>query len=146
MNHGLPKLPREGAEPERIEQAEGLAAGGLMKKSERLLLCMRLGDVWECGACGRAYKVGWVCGLRSCPNCGSKNFDRVFARLLQVEPMIPPAIRSQAGWGWKVLDYTFCHRGEFPPRAELKNIRAVIPRLPKHPVMPLPAKNYRPHC
>jgi hypothetical protein len=102
-----------------------MEAAGLVKKAERLLLCNRLGDVWECGACGRAYKVGWGCGLRSCPTCGSKNFDRVFARLLQIEPWIPVGIRSQPGWGWKILDFTFRHDGEFPSRDELKKMRGV---------------------
>lgn len=143
MNRGLPALPREGAEPERIEQAVGMEQAGLVKKAERFLLCMRLGDVWECGACGRAYKVGWGCGVRSCPDCGSKNFDRVFARLLQIEPMITAAIRSQAGWDWKILDFTFSHRGEFPSREELKKMRGVIARLTKGAVMQFGRKNGR---
>ncbi len=140
---GLPALPREGAEPERIEQAVAMEQAGLVTKAERLLLCNRLGDVWECGACGRAYKVGWGCGLRSCPDCGSKNFDRVFSRLLQIEPMITDAIRSQAGWGWKILDFTFSHRGEFPSREELKKMRGVIARVTKRAVMQLGGKNGR---
>ena len=143
MNQGLPKLPREGVDRERIEHAEGMEAAGLLKKAERLLLCMRLGDVWECGACGRAHKVGWGCGLRSCPNCGPKNFDRVFARLLQVKPMIPPAIATQAGWAWKILDFTFRHRGKFPASDELKKMRGVIARVTKRAVTLLGGKNGR---
>lgn len=143
MNRGLPTLSREGVDRETIEHAEGLEAAGLSKKAQRLVLCMRLGDVWECSECGRAYKVGWGCGLRSCPDCGSKNFDRVFARLLQIEPMIPRAIRTQAGWGWKILDYTFWHHGEFPARDELKKMRGVIARVTKRAVMQLGGKNGR---
>jgi predicted nucleic acid-binding Zn-ribbon protein len=138
---GLPELPRAGCAPERLAQADALCAlaqkeeeGGrdrriLERKARRLEMCGRLGELFECLECTRAWKRGWNCSLRSCWLCGRKIFDRAFAELLPLEFHVPGALASLPGWGWKIFDYTFYHDGSFPSREQMRKMRGVVNRV-----------------
>jgi predicted nucleic acid-binding Zn-ribbon protein len=136
---GLPKLPREGCPPERLAHADALRAlastaenepdrRSLEKRAQRLEMCGRLGELFECPECIRAFKQGWNCYLRSCPLCGKRIFDRAFAELLPLDSYVPAALASLPGWGWKILDYTFHHDGNFPTRNVMRKMRVVVNR------------------
>lgn len=139
---GLPKLPREGCDPNRAAQADALRSLGLPKKADRLEMCGRLGELFEC-ECGRVWKRGWGCFLRSCPVCGRRIFNRAFGELLPLEKHIPPALASLSGWGWKVLDFTFHHDGDFPTREEMRKMREVVNRATDRAVREKCAEMYR---
>jgi predicted RNA-binding Zn-ribbon protein involved in translation (DUF1610 family) len=137
---GLPELPREGCALERLAQADALRAlaltaeserdrKALEKKARRLEMCGRLGELFECQECLRIYKRSWGCSLRSCSSCGRKIFDRAFAELLPLESYIPASLASLPGWGWKILDFTFHHDGDFPTRKEMRRMRAIVNRV-----------------
>src|SRR5579859_1045635 len=140
---GLPQLSREGCEPSRLAQADALRSLGLPKKANRLEMCGRLSELFECPACAGLYKRGWGCFLRSCPFCGPRIFNRAFAELLPLEKHIPAALASLPGWGWKVLDYAFHHDGDFPTREEMRKMREVVNRATDRVVREKCAEMYR---
>lgn len=126
---GLPKLPRESCPPEQLARAEALRVAGLEKKAERAEICNRVGELWECPECFRPFKRPWGCALRSCPSCAKNIFNRAFSELVPLDEAIPSALRSLPGWGWKILDFTFRHDGDFPSREEMREMRRVINRV-----------------
>jgi hypothetical protein len=126
---GLPKLPREGAPLEQVARADALRAIGLEKKADRAEICGRMAELFECGECGRVFKRKWGCRLRSCPDCALRIFGDAFAELLPLQAHVPPALASLPGWGWKILDFTFRHNGDFPSRDEMRKMREVINRV-----------------
>jgi ribosomal protein L37AE/L43A len=126
---GLPKLPRENGPSEQMARADALRAVGLDKKADRAAICGQMGELFECAECGRTFKRKWGCKLRSCPECAKRIFGDAFAELLPLESHIPSALASLAGWGWKILDFTFRHDGDFPSRDEMRRMRAVINRV-----------------
>jgi predicted RNA-binding Zn-ribbon protein involved in translation (DUF1610 family) len=151
---GLPELPREGCAPERLAQADALRALALRaeserdrrtleKKARRLEMCGRLGELFECPECLRAYKRGWGCSLRSCWLCGKNIFDRAFAELLPLESHVPSSLASLPGFGWKILDYSFYHDGDFPTRKEMRLMRAVVNRVTDRAVREKCSEMYR---
>ena len=91
-------------------------------------MCNRLSELFECWECGRSYKRPWGCSLRSCSACGPGIFDRAFAELLPLESYVPASLASLSGWGWKILDFTFYHDGNFPTRDQMRKMRAVVNR------------------
>jgi hypothetical protein len=101
----------------------------LEKKARRLEMCGRLGELFECLECARTYKRSWGCSLRSCWLCGRNIFNRAFAELLPLESQLPSSLASLPGWGWKILDYSFCHDGNFPTRKEMRRMRVVVNRV-----------------
>jgi len=126
---GLPKLPRESCPPEQLARAKALLAVGLEKRADRAEICGRVGELFECPACLRAFKAAWNCSLRSCPDCAKKIFSRAFAELVPLDKEISGALRSLPGWGWKILDFTFRHDGDFPSREAMREMRRVINRV-----------------
>lgn len=126
---GLPKLPRERVPAEQLARADALRAIGLEKKADRTAICGLMAELFECGECGRAFKRKWGCRLRSCPDCAKRIFGDAFAELLPLESLIPSALASLPGWGWKVLDFTFHHDGEFSSREEMREMRKIINRV-----------------
>jgi predicted nucleic acid-binding Zn-ribbon protein len=127
--NGLPMIPRQTASVAQLERAEALRRAGLDKRADRAEICGRVGELFECSECGRAFKRKWGCRLRSCPNCAEKIFADAFSELLPLESHIPSSLASLPGWGWKVLDFTFRHRGEFPSREEMRDMREVVNRV-----------------
>ena len=126
---GLPKLPREDCPPDQLAHADALRAAGLEKRADRREVCDRVGELWECPECFCPFKASWGCSLRSCPNCARRIFNRAFAELVPLDKEIPGALRSLPGWGWKILDFTFRHDGDFPSREEMREMRRVINRV-----------------
>ena len=126
---GLPKLLREDSAVEQLARADALRAAGLERKADRAEICGRVGELFECPECLRAFKGAWNCSLRSCPNCAKKIFNRAFAELVPLDKEIPGALRSLPGWGWKILDFTFRHDNDFPSREEMREMRRVINRV-----------------
>jgi len=125
---GLPKLPRESCTQEQLARADALRAVGLEKKADRAEICGRVGELFECPECLRPFKAAWGCSLRSCPNCAKKIFNQAFAELVPLDREIPGALRSLPGFGWKILDFTFWHDGDFRAREEMREMRRVINR------------------
>lgn len=123
---GLPKLPRETCPQEQLARADALRAVGLERRADRAEICNRTGELFECGECGRVFKRRWGCRLRSCPDCAKRIFGDAFSELLPLESHIPSALASLSGWGWKILDFTFRHDGDFPSREEMRKMRAVV--------------------
>ena len=151
---GIPELPRESCPPEQLARADALrtladAADSdrdrekLKKKATRSEMCSRLGELWECPNCGAAYKRGWRCLLRSCPLCGKVIFDRAFSELVPLEKYIPASLASLPGWGWKIIDFTFRHDGDFPTREEMRRMRGVVNRTVDRAVRKKCAEMYR---
>jgi predicted nucleic acid-binding Zn-ribbon protein len=126
---GLPKISRETALSDQLERADALREIGLEKRADRAEICGRVGELFECAECGRAFKRKWGCRLRSCPACAEKIFADAFSELLPLESHVPSALASLPGWGWKVLDLTFRHNGEFPSREEMRKMRGVVNRV-----------------
>lgn len=126
---GLPKLSRESIPVEQLARADALRAIGLEKRADRAEICGRMAELFECENCGRAFKRKWGCQLRSCPDCAKRIFADAFGELLPLESHVPAALKSLSGWGWKILDFTFRHDGEFPSREEMRKMRAVINRV-----------------
>lgn len=126
--NGLPKIPRQTAPTAQLERADALRKAGLDKRADRTEICGRVGELFECN-CGRVFKRKWGCRLRSCPDCAERIFADAFAELLPLESYIPSALASLPGWGWKVLDFTFRHRGEFPSREEMRKMRGIVNRV-----------------
>lgn len=109
--------------------AEALRAIGLPKRADRREVC---GLVYELSECEceekKTWKSPWVCKLRSHPPCALKIFNRAFSRLVPLEDYIPASFQSLPGWGWKILDNTFHHDGEFAPPGVLQKMRQVVNR------------------
>lgn len=140
---GLPKLPPAAIPHEQLARAEALRAVGLDKRADRAEICGLMGELWECPECGRVSKSSWSCLLRSCPNCAAQIFARAFAELLVIDSYIPPSLASLPGWGWKILDFTFRHDGDFPTRPEMQKMRAVVNRTTDRAVHEKCVKWYR---
>lgn len=127
---GLPKLPRETCPPEQLARADALRAlPGIEKRADRAEICNRVGKLFECPECFCPFKVPWGCSLRSCPSCAKRIFNRAFGELVPLDKEIPGALRSLPGWGWKILDLTFRHDGDFPSREEMREMRRVVNRV-----------------
>ena len=127
---GLPRLLRETCPPEQLARADALRAlPGMEKRADRAEICNRVGELFECEKCIRSFVGVWGCSLRSCPNCGKKIFNRAFAELAPLDEAIPAALRSLPGWGWKILDLSFYHDGDFPSREEMREMRRVVNRV-----------------
>lgn len=125
---GLPKLSGESIPGEQFARADALRVAGLEKRAHRAEICGRVAELFECGECGRGFKRKWGCRLRSCPDCAKRIFGDAFAELLPLESHVPSALASLPGWGWKILDFTFQHDGEFSSREEMRKMRTVINR------------------
>ena len=126
---GLPKLPRETCPTEQLARADALRAVALEQRAARAEICSRVGELFECPECFRPFKATWGCWLRSCPNCAKKIYNRAYAELLPLDKEIPAALRSLPGWGWKILDFTFRHDGDFSSREEMREMRRVVNRV-----------------
>ena len=125
---GLPKLSRESIPAAQLARADALRGIGLEKRADRAEICGRMAELFECGDCGKAFKRKWGCRLRSCPHCAKRIFGDAFAELLPLESHVPSALASLPGWGWKILDFTFRHNGDFPTREDMRKMRAIINR------------------
>src|SRR6516162_9826123 len=125
---GLPRLPREGCAPDRLAQSDALRSLGLEKRAQRLEICGRVAELFECADCCLSFKGIWGCSLRSCPGCGKKIFNLAFAELVPLDRQIPSALKTLPGWSWKVLDYSFYHDGDFPSQDEMRKMRGVVNR------------------
>lgn len=129
LGTGLPKLSRETCPAEQLARADALRSVGLERRADRAEICCRVGELFECPECLRPFKALWGCSLRSCPNCGRKIYNRAYAELLSLDEEIPGALRSLPGYGWKILDFTFRHDGDYPSREEMREMRRVINRV-----------------
>ena len=109
-------------------QCQELNRLGLERKAIRLAYCRKLAHVYVCPECGRPGKKISSCKNAYCLSCAKRNFGALFRRFLQVDSLIPAAVRSQPGWGWCVLDFSFRHDGDFPKQWELRAMVKVIRR------------------
>jgi len=126
---GLPKIPRGSVPDGQLARADALRKIGFEKRADRAEICGLVGELYECRDCGGVFKRSWGCCLRSCPLCAKKIFDAAFAELLPLESYIPSALASLPGYGWKILDFTFWHDGDFPSRDQMRKMRQVINRV-----------------
>lgn len=113
---------------EILRQCEELVSLGLEKKAIRLAYCCKLGRLWRCPNCGRPAKKVSRCRMATCLHCAKKNFDALFSRYVQVDDLIPAAVRSLPGWGWWILDFDFRHDGDFPEQWELRAMVGIVRR------------------
>lgn len=126
------RLERKDVPVELLAQADALREIGLNKRADRRQVC---GLVYELSQCDcqspKTWKTPWVCKQRSHPPCALKIFNRAFARLVPLEDHIPDSFQSLPGWGWKILDHTFHHDGEFALPDVLQKMRQVVNRTRK---------------
>lgn len=94
----------------------------------RRAYCRKLAHLYACSECGRMGKKPLDCKRRTCLVCAKKNFDALFKKFLQVDSMIPAVVRSQSGYTWHVLDFSFRHDGDMPKQWELRAMVRVIRR------------------
>jgi len=103
---------------------------GLSGKAQRLALCGRLARPMRCEKCGSEHKSTFRCGLRSCRSCAPRNFDRLFAKYVVLDSLIPAELKCRPGWGWRDITLTFRHSGRLPTPVEVcsygKVARAVM--------------------
>jgi hypothetical protein len=136
----LHRLPRASFEQEAGEYLLGDGKGenqaqaralenlnvGLSGKAQRLALCGRLARPMRCEKCGSEHKSTFRCGLRSCPTCAPRNFDRLFAKYLVLDSLIPAELKCRPGWGWKDITFTFRHYGRFPSPQAIRGYGRVV--------------------
>jgi hypothetical protein len=133
--HQLPKLVVDEATHEYVlgngrgknqAQAKKLAELGLEGKAQRLAWCELLARRGRCKSCGHEFKKTFDCGLRFCRSCAPKNFDRLFAKYIHLDSLIPAELKCRPDYGWHILDFAPRHYGRYPTRSELDRAGKVI--------------------
>ena len=133
--HQLPKLVVDEATHEYVlgngrgknqAQAKKLAELGLEGKAQRLAWCELLARRGRCKSCGHEFKKTFDCGLRFCRSCAPKNFDRLFAKYIHLDSLIPAELKCRPDYGWHILDFAPRHYGRYPTRSELNRAGKVI--------------------
>jgi hypothetical protein len=124
----IPQSLLDSLPPERLRECLELMRLGMERKAIRSAYCRQLAHVYACKECGRPAKRISNCKNRMCPDCAANNFDALFRKFVQLDGLIPPAVRSLPGYGWYILDFSFKHDGDFPKRWELRAMVGVIRR------------------
>jgi hypothetical protein len=124
----IPPSVIDSLSPGKMRECQELIRLGMERKAIRLAYCRKLAHVYGCEKCGRPAKKISNCKNRMCSDCAAKNFDALFRKFAKLDSMIPASVRSQAGCGWYVLDFSFKHDGDFPKRRELRAMVGIIRR------------------